>query len=117
VRRVGLVRVSAVDHAALGDVDAGSAAHASPRPWCQLSNDSKQRYHSRRGLALRPLFSPSIGCSWLSLLSGRLNTLHYITFKSFSRRSYPERLTNWTHQGENERSFISLVSTLSPQLC
>lgn len=31
VRRVGLVRVAAVDHPALRDVDAGSAAHRSPR--------------------------------------------------------------------------------------
>jgi len=30
VRRVGLVRVAAVDHPALRDVDAGSAAHRSP---------------------------------------------------------------------------------------
>lgn len=43
VRRVGLVRVSAVDHAALGDVDAGSAAHASPLVRSQISDDSKQR--------------------------------------------------------------------------
>ena len=40
VRRVGFVRVSAVDHPALRDVDTGSAAHASasdappePDPW------------------------------------------------------------------------------------
>lgn len=31
VRRVGLIRVAAVDHPALRDVDAGSAAHRSPR--------------------------------------------------------------------------------------
>lgn len=31
VRRVGLIGVAAVDHPALRDVDAGSAAHRSPR--------------------------------------------------------------------------------------